>query len=241
MVPTTARNAMDNESNVSAGSRVRTRILLDVEGEDAPARSVDVDVPNWLRIVLYYAGSNEGPADELPAEVRLDVRLHPSTGEVVSVDVAAAEAVLAPHQPAATRWWKETEAPLSSLRAARSLPGSALRGARNLAGTWRDAVAGMRSDIGRDGGPPRANATDQDIEQIRRSGTILRHQLDRDPRQREAVRTAALQAGPMMVANVRSGVMAPADLEAWLVLQETSGAVTPEEAAAWRAEAAPPH
>lgn len=41
----------------------------------------------------------------------------------------------------------------------------------------------------------------------------------------------------MMVDNVRSGSMAMADLETWLVFQERSGGLTPEEVASFRAAA----
>jgi hypothetical protein len=41
----------------------------------------------------------------------------------------------------------------------------------------------------------------------------------------------------MMVANVRSGSMAMADLETWLQFPVGSGAISESEAAAWRVDA----
>lgn len=243
VVPFEARNAVGNESNLSPDARATTDLRLVVRTDDgtaAPPQWVTAAVPNWLRIVLHFAGSNHGPSAQLPAEVDVPVRVDAS-GRILGVDVDLAAAELAAYRAVATTWWKETEAPLADVRNLLTAPRDAVRGVRGIAGTWRRAAAQLREDVRRDGRPEGAPAPaahdEADREKLRRTTNTVRHRLADQPKQLARVRASALEAGPMMVAAVRTGAMAPGDLESWLTLQVGSGAITEAEAATWRAEA----
>lgn len=242
VVPFEARNAQGNDSNLSPDARATTDLRLAVRAEDgteAPSQWFTAAVPNWLRIVFHFAGSNHGPSAQLPAEVVVGVQVD-ETGRILDVDVDGAAADLAAHRAVAATWWKETEAPLSDARNLLTAPRDAVRGIRGFAGTWRKAATQLRSDLRPDGGPVVAAHDDADREKLRRTTSSVRHRLADQPKQLAKVRASALEAGPMMVTAVRSGAMAPGDLESWLTLQVGSGAVTEDEAAAWRAQATGP-
>lgn len=243
LVPLHARSTLGNESNLSAGSSVTTELRLVVrpdDGSDAgrtPAQDVVVRVPNWLRIVFHYAGANESISGQLPAEVEVAVQLDPAAHRVVAVDVERAEAELAAYRTIATRWWKETEAPLADVRGLVSAPRAALRGVRGVAGAWRAATAQLRADLHASDPPPTAAHSESEREQIRRTANVVSHRLADDPKMSGRLRASALEAGPMMVANVRSGSMAMADLDTWLQFQVGAGTISESEATAWRTEA----
>jgi len=244
VVPYTARNALENQNNLSANGRARTELRLVVVPADGSApeahdqQRVTADVPNWLRVVLYYAGSNYGPREQLPAEIHIPVRIDPASGRIVEVDVDQAATELAPYRDVAVKEWKETEAPLSDVRAAAGLPGEAVRAAKGLLGTWRGALSSLRED--RSGAAPTASHSAEEIEQSRRTANVLKYHLADKPKQAAKVRASALQAAPMMVANVRGGSMSMTDFETWLQFQATSGAISAEEAEEWRRSALPP-
>ena len=228
VVPFQAVNAEENVSNLSADSRVKTRLRLVAEGPGASGEqeTVTASLPNWLRVVLHYAGSNEGPAPQLPAQIDVPVAIDPRTGAIVEVDVDAAAGELAAYRAAAVEWWKEDEAPLADLRGIANLPKDVVRGAKGLLGAWRGAVAGTND-----------TQAAAEAEQSRRTANMLKHDLQRKPKQLTKVRASALQAGPLMVDNVMSGSMSNADFETWLQFQLTSGAITAEEAEQWRQQA----
>ena len=241
VVPYTARNALDNESNISANSRAKTELWLVVDRADGgPSEASDqqrvtAHVPNWLRLVLYYAGSNYGPSEHLPAEVHVPVWIDPASGAIVEVDVDKAAAELAAYRDVAVQEWKETEAPLADVRGAIALPGEAVRAAKGLLSTWRGALSGLRDDGS--GAAATGSHSAAEVEQSRRTANALKYQLARKPKQAAKVRASALEAGPMMVANVKGGSMSVADFDTWLQFQVTSGAVSPEEADEWRRSA----
>ena len=244
VVPYTARNALGNVNNFSANGRAKTElwlVVIPVDGRAPEAHDqqrVTAYVPNWLRVVLYYAGSNYGPRDQLPAEIVVPVRVDPASGRIVEVDVDQAATELAAYRDVAVKEWKETEAPLSDVRAATALPGEAVRAAKDLLGTWRGALSGLRED--RSGAAPTGSHSAEEIEQSRRSANVLKYHLARKPKEAAKVRASALEAGPMMVANVRGGSMSVADFDTWLQFQATSGAISAEEAEEWRRSALPP-
>jgi hypothetical protein len=148
----------------------------------------------------------------------------------VDIDLDAVAEQLAPYRDVAVRWWKSDEAPLANVREGLALPGEATRGIKSLASTWRDAVAEARSD------EPSAPSPEEH-EQRQRTAKMLKHDLTARPKRLAKVRASALQAGPMMVQNVKSGSMSSADFESWLQFQLTSGAIDEAEAQQWRAEA----
>jgi hypothetical protein len=235
VVPFQALNTEGNSSNRSADSRAKTRLILELVSCEpgAPVRSgtqtLITPVPNWLRVILFYAGSNEEPAGDLPAEVQVPVRVA-GDGSIVDIDLDGAAEELAPHRDVAVRWGKSDEAPLADVREIAALPGNATRGVKSLASTWRDAVAAARSD------EPSAPSPEED-EQRQRTANMLKHDLTARPKRLAKVRASALEAGPMMVQNVKSGSMSSADFESWLQFQLTSGAIDEAEAQQWRAEA----
>lgn len=231
ILPFDALTTEGNTSNLLADSRSKTRVrLVTVSSDPGPPlvegqQTVTSSLPNWVRIVLHYAGNNEGPAEQLPVEIEVPVRIDTRTGAVVDLDVDRASAELEEHREVATRWWKEDEAPLADLRGAAALPGDAIRGVKGLFGAWKGALDGATEN-------PAAEA-----EQSRRTANMLAHDLERKPKQLTKVRASALQAGPMMVDNVKGGSMSPADFETWLTFQLTSGAIDADEASRWRQEA----
>ena len=238
VVPYDTQNAHENVNNISAGSRARTQMRLVVtSAEDGGAlldrqQTVTASVPNWLRVVLHYAGSNYGPR-ELPAEIHVPVRIDPETRAIVDVDIEQAESELTAYRAAATKWWKEDEGPLSDVRSAIALPRDAIHGAKGLIGSWRKALSDLREDQGDEGTKAPAH-TPAETEQARRTANALKYKLQRNPKQLAKVRASALQAGPMMADNVKGGASSPADFDHWLQFQLTSGAITDEEAEEWR-------
>jgi hypothetical protein len=225
VVPYDAQTTGENESNLSPNSRVETRVRLSTPtGQQA----VTAPIPNWLRVVLYYAGSNYGPKEDLPAEIHLSVRVEPDSGKIVALDIDAAAAELEPYRAVATKWWKEEEGPLADVRGAIALPGAAVSGIKGLLGAWRDMAVQRPKD------PADAEA---EAEQTHRTANALKYRLERNPKQLAKVRGSALQAGPMMADNVRGGSSTAAQFEVWLDLQVTSGAISEGEAGAFRQRA----
>ena len=237
VVPYRTKNAFENENNFSADSRAKTDLWLVLPSaggsyDASNQQRVTARVPNWLRTVLTYSGSNYGPNEQLPAEVHVPVWVDPGSGRIVEVDVDQAASELAAYRDVAVRWWKEEEGPLAAVRGAVRLPGDAVRGAKSLFGTWRGAISNNLAD--RSGEPPTASHSAAEVEQSRRTAEALKYRLARQPKQLAQVRASALQAGPMMVANVKGGSMSAADFETWLQFQATSGAISAEEAEQWR-------
>ena len=235
VVPTTAGNVGDgvdgNMNNFTAASKAKSTIVLEAVSADdggpvAPAsQRVTVHLSNWLRHVLHDAGSNEGSWAELPAEVHVPVLLDAADRTIVAMDADGAEAELQAYRAVGTRAFKEDDAILAPVRAAISLPGRAVREGKDFVSTWRKALRGRDADEPLD---------PTELEQRRRTAAILRVQLERNPKQHAKVRASALAAGPQMAASVRGGVYPPHDFDAWVVFQETSGAISAEEAAAFR-------
>jgi len=234
-----------NVNNFRAKSRVRESVLVvpSVPGlsdtRAADHQRVKARMPNWLRIVLRYAGTSYGPWAELPAEVHLPVLIDPATGHVTAVDVDLACTELEPYREVATRFWKQTEALLAPVRTAVWLPGAAVRGVREFVADWKGAI----SDIGKSSVETDRPPKPEEAEQARRTARQLGHVLARQPEQHAKVRASALQAGPMMAEGVRAGSYPRHGFISWLEWQELSTAITPEEATAFRGQAglaAPP-
>lgn len=219
VVPFQALIADGNANNRSPDSRAKTRLLLELVSCEPGAslrpgaQKLTAAVPNWVRLVLYSAGSNDELSPELPAEVHVPVRVI-SDGTIVRVDVDRVAEDLAPHRDAAVRAFKREEAPLADIRGMASLAADAVRAVK---------------------GP--ASAEPDEEEQRRRTANMLKHDLAGRPKRLQKVRASALQAGPMMVANVRSGSMSRDDFESWLRFQVTSGAIDEAEAQQWRTDA----
>jgi hypothetical protein len=246
--PIHARTTFENDNNISAGARAATELQVVVRPDAEsgahpdPAQRIVTRVPNWLRIVFYYAGSNDGPWADLPAEVEVVVQLDRTTGRVVDVDIDRAATELAAYRDVATRWWKESEAPLADVRGLLSAPRDAVRGIRGLASSWRRTAARLRTGDS-DLGPGAEGVASLDVveqAQLDRTANLLSHRLTGDPKALRKVRASAMEAGPMLATNVRFGSMSLADFDTWLRLQVGSGAITDGEAAAWRTDATTP-
>ena len=63
------------------------------------------------------------------------------------------------------------------------------------------------------------------------------HLYARDPKARAQARKSALEAAPQVAAGLRGGVRRPVDVEAWVMMHETSGVFSLEEAAEFRRDA----
>ena len=242
VVPTSTGNIGDgaeaNVNNLTATSAARSSTTLVALWADdgrpvAPAaQQVTAQLPNWLRHVLHDAGSNEGASAELPAELRVPVLIDVVERTIVALDVDGAAAALEPFRAIGTREHKEHEAPLAPVRSAIRLPGQAVRETKDLVSTWGRALASLREPAGAD-----EPLDAQELEKQRRTAVALRAELERNPKRREQVRRTVLTSGPDMATSVRSGAYPSHAFAAWLDFQETSGAITADEAAALRASA----
>lgn len=260
VVPGNVGNLGENVNNLSANGRAKTflRLVVSATSDGRPGAAgqheMTVQMSNWLRVVLEHAGTNYGPNEQLPAEIHLPVHIDAETRRIVHIDVDQAEIELQQYRDVARTFWLETEAPLAGVRTAFKLPGIIARGGKELLGDWRKALTDFRSDIRADqAAQAEAQRTGEapervlrgpgwspkEAEQARRTATSLRYQLERNPKQHAMVRESALQAGPMMAAGVREGVGHPVDFEHWLMFQETSGAISADEAAGFRRQAQP--
>ena len=228
----------DNVNNFSADARVRCQVGLEPltpEGR-GPLQTVDARLPNWLRIVLYAAGTNHHIGPSLPAEMDVPVLMEAGTSRIASLDVDATAAELRQYRELGRREWLETEAPLAPVRGAVKLPGAAVRGTKDLLGTWRDAVKELRSTP-EPGRPPKPSASPKEIEQMRRTAVQQRHYWAQHPDERDKYRATALGTGPSIVQGYKAGVRAESDVEAWIMSHEVAEILTAEEATQLRRDA----
>lgn len=229
-----------NFNNFSARSRVKSKtVLVAVSAEDGGPvhdgqQRVVADIPNWMRFVMYYAGSNDGISAELPAELHVPVLIDAAARTIHALDVDEAAAELEPHRKAGTREWKETEAPLAIVRNAVKLPGEALRLAKRVPAEARDLVEDIRGI----GSSTVAPLSAEEREQQRRTAKVLRFQLENEPKTYAKLRDGAVQHGPQMARSVAAGVYTADHFDAWVEFQELSGVISAEEAATLRATAA---
>lgn len=230
-----------NVNNFRANSRAKSSTLLvavsaaDGASVDGAAKQITARLPNWLRVVMYYAGNNDGPWRELPAVLHVPVWIAAATRQIDALDFDGAAAELAAYRSVGRREWLQTEAPLSDFRAVLSLPGLAARAVRGVVPAVRDLVDDIRS-IG-DASPAHREISAEELETRRRTAVMLRYQLERDPKQHSKIRASALQAGPSIVQSTRGGSYPPAEFDAWVMFQHTSGVITDEEAQRFRHEA----
>ncbi|MGB5148877.1 MAG: hypothetical protein WBN99_02455 [Mycobacterium sp.] len=230
-----------NVNNFRANSRAKSSTLLvavsaaDGSPVDPAAKRITARLPNWLRLVMYYAGNNDGPWQELPAVLHVPVWIDVSTRQIEALDVDGAARELAGHRAVGRKEWLHTEAPLSDVRAVFRLPSMAVRTARAVGPAVRDLVNDIRSIV--DANPAHREIFPAELETRRRTAVMLRYQLERDPKQYRKVRESALQAGPSIVQSTLAGSYPPAAFDAWVMFQHTSGVITDEEAQRFRDEA----
>jgi hypothetical protein len=129
----------DNVNNFSANGTSRCKVELQPLTADGPGevQRIDARLPNWLRVVLFCAGTTRDIAPSLPAVIDVPVLLESGTPRIAALDVEATAAELARYRDVGRREWLETEAPLAPVRAAIKLPGMALRGGKDLVDSWR--------------------------------------------------------------------------------------------------------
>lgn len=241
VVPASTRRRLENESNLSADSRVRsTTHLVAVSAADglpvdSGVRAVDAALPNWLRVVMDEAGANRPLSPRLPERLEVDVTIDAVARTIVTLDVDAAVREHAELRGIGVHDFERTDSVLAPLRNAVELPGAARRGVRRLFGAWRDAVSEMVADV-RTGteGQARPSWTDAEIEQMRRQATVLAHRFELHPGEREQARTRALTALPMQAEAAASGALAREDFDAMVMRELVSTAITAEEAATFR-------
>lgn len=229
-----------NFNNFTAKSRAKSATrLVAVSAEDggpvpSDSQRVICDLPNWVRMVMHDAGTNDGQHAHLPAEIHVPVLIDVASRTIVALDVDATAAELEPYREVGTREWKETEAVLAPVRNAVKLPGVVAREVPSTLKSWKKAVTDLREDL-RPNAPMRDEPLSaNELEQQRRTANQLKYVLERDPKQYGKVRESALQAGPQMAQGVAAGSYPRHAFAAWLVFQETSGVITPQEVAALR-------
>lgn len=229
-----------NFDNTHAGARVKSFTWLVAQSAedggpvDPEPRRITCRLPNWLRMVMHDAGGHDGQSAHLPAELVVAVRLDASTRQVVELDVAAAETSLAPYRALGTREWKETEAMLAPVRQALKLPGMLRREVPAALGDWRKTLGELREDL-RAGAPMRDDPIPpKELEQMRRTAVMLRASFQSNPKGREKIRKSLLEAGPTMAEGVAAGTYPRHAFAGWLMFNETSGALLPDEVAELR-------
>lgn len=235
-----------NENNFSSGGRARSVITLIVRStETGPplnteAQKVKVRLPNWLRIVLFDAGTSYGLWKELPEEFEVPVLVDPLTGKIESMDVEATERELAAYEKLGRRQFRRTEDPIMSpIHLVKESPGMLRRGAKAAFRDLKDLKENVK-DLGKTG-PGDLKAPDEsEMEARRRTANQLGLLHDRNPKQREKVRESALQAGPSFVQMMQGESIHPLEFEHWLDFQVRSKVITEEEADAWRQQANEP-
>jgi hypothetical protein len=229
-----------NFDNTHAGARVKSFTWLvahsaeDGGPVDPEPRRVTCQLPNWLRMVMHDAGGHDGQSEHLPAELVVAVLIDATSRQIVELDVVAAETQLRPYRDIGTREWKETEAMLAPVRQAFKLPGMLRREVPAALSDWRKTLGELREDL-RAGAPMRDDPIPpKELEQMRRTAVMLRASFQSNPKGREKTRKSLLEAGPTMAAGVAAGTYPRHAFAAWLMFNETSGALLPEEAAEMR-------
>jgi hypothetical protein len=238
VVPHSARVDRGHENNSAHDARVQCMIVLAPVGDPEQQR-IRVRLPNWLRLTLQYSGSNHGFGDQLPAQVDVPVQFEAGTRRIVGMDVDATAVELGRFQEIARHWWLETEAPLATARHVVAAPRAGLRGAKSLLSTWRTAARDLKDDLSgaNDGKPLKPSLSPKEVEQARKSAVQQGHYYARNPQAREKARASALSVAPEWAAGLKGGVRHPVDVEAWVMMQEVSGILSPEEAAEFRRDA----
>jgi hypothetical protein len=97
VVPACAGNvgsgADGNVNNFSANGRATSSTVLvataaaDGAPVDPASKRITARLPNWLRVVMYFAGNNADPAGDLPAELYVPVWIDAATRQIDALDV----------------------------------------------------------------------------------------------------------------------------------------------------------
>jgi hypothetical protein len=123
VVPLSTGNAGDGSAeggsfnNWSNGARVKSLTVLrpleaaDGQPVDETQRRVQAQLPNWLRMIMYFAGSNDEDGEHFPAELTVPVTIDAEARTVVDVDAAMAE--LEPYRERAIKVSVEADKPVS--------------------------------------------------------------------------------------------------------------------------------
>jgi hypothetical protein len=186
---------------------------------------IEAALPNWLRHVMFDAGSAQGAAAELPAQLEVPVRIDAATRRIVALDVDATATQLADYREIGIREWKHTDAPLAGMRQAAKIPGAIAREAPGLFRGLRKALRGAREDLRERERPHQAQ---------RDAGANVRAQLEANPAQRIQMRSSVLEHGTTMARTVAAGAADADGFEAWLAFNESATILTPDEAASMR-------
>ena len=200
-------------------------------------QQVKLHLPNWVVSVLYSAGTNEPFAGELPPSVEVPVVYDAATRSIAGLDVDATVRELEPYREAAVQYFKRTDSWLAPLRNAGTLPGDAVEAGKGAVKDWKAALGAMKEEARAPAGQATASTwSPEEIEAMRRSAAILALRWQKKPKERDKARARALQALPLNLEGVRGGSMSVADFEVMVMREAVSTAITPEEAAAFRAE-----
>jgi len=238
VVPFQTSDTIQNHSNFTSRDRVKLVLpLILLSTDNGPAtrtgqQRINARVPNWLRVVFYYAGTNDGPWESLPRNAEVSVTADPETEEILSADIEGAEAEYEQYRKVAVDWWKLTEAPLSPVRTAIRLPGLARKFSRDAVREAKDVVKEIRNIGSTEPAEPQIRS-EEELEQIRRSSDMVGLSLRDDPKRREKFRESALQGGPMMADQVKGGTRQAADFELFLEMNQRYGVITEEEVTEW--------
>jgi len=242
LVPYQTEDTEFNTSNFTSRDRVKISlplVLVEMEGRpvaDAKRQRVDARVPNWLRMIFNFAGSTYGPWEKLPRNTFVPVWVVPETGQIVDVDISAAETEYEPYREVAVRYWKLTEAPLAPVRTVASLPGRAPKFLKNLVAEVKDLGSDIKS-LG-DTGPGKPHIYDEkELEQIRRTSDQVGLSLRNKPKELEKFRQNALSAGDAVADRVKADPRHAQELEVFLDMNLRYGAITGDEAREWRSRA----
>jgi hypothetical protein len=217
-------------------------MLTPVSAEDGlplpPAmQQLKLNLPNWVVSVLYSSGTNEPLAAELPPSVEVPVVYDAATRAIVQIDVDGAVRELEPYREVAVRYFERTDSWLAPLRSAAALPGDAVDAGKGAVKDWKAALGAMADEARAPaGGATAATWSPEEVEAMRRNAAILALRWQQKPKERDKARARALQALSLNAEGVRAGNLSAADFDVLVMREEVSTAITPEEAAAFRAQ-----
>ncbi|MEQ1699143.1 MAG: hypothetical protein ABMA25_03490 [Ilumatobacteraceae bacterium] len=242
IVPTGTRlpphhTTSDFAANMHITANVQMKAISALDGMPVDERLMVLEwsIPSWMFYLFHDSGSNAPGADQLPAQVVVDVAISLATRQPVGIYVDHVETEYAAYRDAAVARWKFMDAPLATARQWMTAPKKFREGVKGIKEAWGEAKDGMRTR--QPGTPPRQTVKDSDIEAIRRQANILSFHYERHRDDWQVARNSALMALPTQAQQVVAGILHPVDFEVLVMRAHVSKTISDEEAAYLRQQA----